>query len=394
MMPPVSQADFELHIDRVAAGGDGLGSAPDGRVTFVPGGLPGDVVAVSVVKEKKQFMRAEISEIIQPALGRVSPPCPHVAEGCGGCDWQHASETTQRDLRLAIIVDALRRIAKLDGVDVAMGPELSPTGYRTSVRAVIDQHRAGFRAARSHDVIVPSPCLVAHALIQELMAEADFGEAREVTIRVGARTGERLVHLDRAIAVVVPSDVVVSTSEQPRFIHEQVAGHTYRISGPSFFQCRPDGADVMVDLVAEAIEGISGPLVDAYAGVGLFGAALAGDRPLTAIESSASSADDARHNLPPHAEVVESTVEEWTATPAAAVVADPARRGLGAAGARTLLATGAEAIALVSCDPAAMARDLRLLVDGGYDVRWVRVLDLFGHTSHVEAVSCLRRRSA
>ncbi len=211
-------------------------------------------------------------------------------------------------------------------------------------------------------------------------------------LRVGARTGESLVHvLSGGNDVDLSDDVVLSTEEHPASIGEVVAGHRFQISGPSFFQCRPDGAEAMVELVAEAIDGFDGPLVDAYAGVGLFGAILGRDRPVVSVENAPTSVADSRVNLPDHAIVVESAVEDWAPTPAVAVIADPARAGLGVGGAAVLAGTGADVMALVSCDAAAMARDVSLLVGHGYRPEWVRVLDLFGHTSHVEIVTRLVR---
>jgi len=291
-----------------------------------------------------------------------------------------------------LVQDALRRIAKIDDLPVTSGPALSPNGYRTTARLAVHEGRAGFRRRRSNDVLVPDHCLVLHPRIDELVRTVDFGMAEEVVVRVAARTGERLVHTATDVDLDLPGDVVVSSDLQPAAITERIHDRPYRVSGPSFFQCRPDGAEIMIDLVAEAIAGVDGPLVDAYAGVGLFGAALGQNRPLTSIESSSSSVADSRVNLPKHTTIVESTVESWTPTPAAAVIADPARAGLGRDGVSTLVATGAEIMALVSCDAAAMARDLRLLVDAGYDPQWSRVIDLFGHTSHVEVITQLRRR--
>ncbi len=379
--------NFDLRIDRVAAGGDGLGHAPDGRVVFVPGGLPGDELRVEVVQAKKQFVRAKINSILEPSPGRTAPPCPYVAQGCGGCDWQHASPTLQTESRIMIVRDALRRLGKLGEVDVRPGPALPVDGYRTTVRCLVANGRAAFRKANSHDALIPERCLVAHPAIQEIMAQSNFGRNEEVTIRVGARTGEAMVQLDQPDGVSVPDGVIVGDHEQPAFIHEEVAGHRYRISGTSFFQCRPDGADAMVSLAEEAIAGFDGRLVDAYAGVGLFGAALGHDRDLTAVELAPSSVADARVNLPAGSSIIESAVERWSPVAAAAVIADPARRGLGRDGVDVLAATGASVIALVSCDPAALGRDAGLLVAAGYQLEWVRVLDMFGHTSHVEAVS-------
>lgn len=384
--------EFEVRVDRVAAGGDGLATAPDGRVVFVPASAPGDRLRVAVVQQKKQFLRTRIVEILEPATERVVPPCPHVAAGCGGCDWQHVSPAAQREMRVSVVADAVRRIAKLPDLDVGPGPELSPTAYRTTVRAAVDSGQAGYRLRRSNSIVTPDSCLIAHPRIEALLTEVDFGAAREVVLRVGARTGDALVHVvDGAADVELPPDVTLSTEAAPGAIHEIVGGHRFKVSGPSFFQCRPDGAEAMVELVADAIDSVDGPLVDAYAGVGLFGALLGQQRPLIAVESAPSSVADAASNLPAHAEIIECRVEDWAPRPAGVVVADPARAGLGPAGAATLAATGASVMALVSCDAAAMARDLSLLIGHGFRPEWSRVLDLFGHTSHVEVVTRLVR---
>ena len=243
-------------------------------------------------------------------------------------------------------------------------------------------------------MLVPDSCLVLHPVLDELINSIDFTSAEEVVLRVGARTGEVMVHVAAGSAdgLMLPPGVILSTADQPAALTEIVSDHRFTISGPSFFQCRPEGAEVMVDLVSQAIHGVDGPLVDAYAGVGLFGALLGHDRPVTSIESSSSSVADSRSNLPSHATIVEADVEQWTPTAAAAVIADPARSGLGAKGVEVLAGTGAEVLALVSCDVASMARDVGLLVAAGYQPEWARTIDLFGHTSHVEVVTRLVRR--
>lgn len=385
---------FELEVDRVAAGGDGLGTAPDGRVVFVPDSVPGDRLSVSPVQQKKQFIRGRLVAVLEASPDRVDPPCAHVAQGCGGCDWQQVERATQSRLRVDLVRDALRRIAKIDDLDVGVGPQLPVDGYRTTARLAVTNGRAGFRKRRSNEVLVPDSCLVLHPALDQLATSTDFGSAEEVVLRTGARTGEVMVHVaaGRSDGISLPAGVMLSTYEQPKSLTEVVGGHHFTISGPSFFQCRPDGAEAMVELVSDAIGDVDGPLVDAYAGVGLFGALLGQDRPLTSIESSPSSVSDSRVNLPAHATIIESDVEQWTPTAAAAVIADPARSGLGPKGVEVLAGTDAEVMALVSCDVASMARDVGLLVAAGYAPEWARTVDLFGHTSHVEVVTRLVRR--
>ncbi|MGF1596368.1 MAG: class I SAM-dependent RNA methyltransferase [Acidimicrobiales bacterium] len=393
--------DITVELDRVATGGAAIGRAPDGRVAFVTGGLPNEAVTARVTGEHRRRVEADIVAVDRAADGRRAAPCPRVADGCGGCDWQHATPDLQSDLRRIIVDDCLRRLAHIDGVDIRPGPSLDPVGYRTTVRVAVSDGRPGYRAGGSHRVVTigDEGCLIAHPLVDEVLVDGRFGpEVTEVTVRAGARTGERLVIVSpRVDAVRMPDGVVVVGADELAagravHYHEEVGDRRLRISATAFFQCRPDGAEALANLVDDALGDAPGPLLDAYCGVGLFGALVAGDRPVVAVESNRAAVADAAHNLGSAATVVRARLERWRPSPAGVVVADPARSGLGPESARRLAATGAEIVALVSCDPAAMARDVGLLVGHGYDLDRVTVLDLFGQTSHVETVSRLVRR--
>ncbi len=396
----------------MAAGGAGIGNLADGRIIFVDDSVPGDVVEVVVRREKRRHVEARTVAVIEPGPTRRAAPCPH-APACGGCDWQHIDPDGAGSLRRDIVADSLRRIGRFVGdIDIRRGQSLPAEDYRTILRAAVADGRAGFRAERSHEAVTLDRCLVAHPLAEELLVDGRFGAASEVIIKVGARTGERLVVLEGVTnlrGVSVPDDVQVMTrsdleaaalaSRPAPHIHEEVGGHRFQISADSFFQCRPDGAELLTVLVADALAGAptDGLLVDAYGGVGLFGALVAGERRVVSIEVNPSSTADAVVNLPDDATVVNATVEDWSqnlrspSEPVSAIVADPARKGLGAAGVEALAATMASHLALVSCDPASLGRDARLLVDAGYRLEHVTTVDLFAMTSHVEAVSLFVR---
>lgn len=384
---------LELRPDRVAAGGDAIARHDDGRIVFVEGALPGEVVRAEVTESRKGFLKAAVLEIVEPSPDRVAPPCPQLARGCGGCGWQHVSLGAQRRLKVDITVDALRRIGRLLDPTVVEGPELPAGAHRTTVRAAVVDGRPGFRRHRSHDVVGVDACLVAHPLLDELLATGRFDGADEVTLRCGGRTGERLAVAAPTIrSLAVPPGVVVVGEDEldagrRAWIHEDVAGRRWRISARSFFQARPDGAEVLVDLVREAAaDAPPGRLVDAYGGVGLFAGTVADGRPTTLVEWSASSAADAAINVP-DAKILRLDVARWRPSPAALVVADPARAGLGAQAAAVLAATGTTHLVLVSCDPASLGRDTALLASHGFVHERSTLVDLFPHTPHVEIVT-------
>lgn len=308
----------------------------------------------------------------------------------------------QEGLRAAIVRDALERIGRLEVPEIRVGEDSAPGGgHRTTVRAAVAGGRAGIRHRGSHEPVRHDSCLVAHPLVEEVLVDGRFGDASGVVIRAGARTGERMVIVSpRAEEVSVPSDVVVVGDDELRagrrvWIHEEVAGRRWRISGRSFFQSNPAAADHLVEIVAAAVAGAGpGALVDLYAGVGLFAGTVGDGREVVAVERSASSVADLRVNLAgrsPAPTIVRVPVEDWTASPAGVVVADPAREGLGKAGARAVLAAAAGRIVLVSCDAGALGRDARLLVDGGYRLVSVELVGMFGFTSNVEVVTVFDR---
>jgi 23S rRNA (uracil1939-C5)-methyltransferase len=389
-----------LEITTVVAGGEGMGRDAGGRVTFVAGALPGETVTVELQQEKRDFARGHVVDVLTPSSERVLPPCPFVAAGCGGCDWQHIDPAAQRRLKAAVVADALRRQAKLE-IAVGEGPDLPATGYRTTLRGVAAGGRFGLRRRHSHDLVDIGPCLIAHPLIDELVVDGRFPDG-EVVLRAGAGTGERLVVVTGDVAACqVPEGVrVVSSADlaggRRAWFHEELAGRRWRISARSFFQARADGAEALIAGVAHAIEGAGPPdghLVDLYGGVGLFAGALGEGRTVTLVEHSLSAVADARVNLADRdARIVRADVDHWGAARADVVVADPSRSGLGARGVARVTATHSPRLALVSCDPAALGRDARLLAEAGYELRSSVLVDLFPHTSHVEVVSRFDRR--
>ncbi|WP_436792792.1 class I SAM-dependent RNA methyltransferase [Actinospongicola halichondriae] len=391
---------LELAITDVAAGGDGIGHASDGRVVLVRGAIPGDIVQVEITEDRPRMLRGVAAAVLEPSDDRITPPCPHVAAGCGGCGWQHVDPAAQRRLKIRIAEESLRRIGRIDGT-ILDGPPLPDRGFRTTVRCLVVDGRAAFRTPRGHDGVVVDSCMVAHPLLQELIADGRFGSAHEVTLRVGAETGERLVRFDPAVPadISLPPDVrVVGADELGRgrrsWFTDRVEGITFRISAESFFQTRTDGAAALVDAVRRAGDGMwgSGTMIDLYGGVGLFAACLGDGMSVTDVESNRAAAADARHNLSHlDAQIIRAAAQKWTPSAAHVVVADPPRAGLGADVVRSVAATEACRLVLVSCDPASFGRDTRLLSEAGYERTSTTAIDLFPQTPHVELVSRFER---
>jgi 23S rRNA (uracil1939-C5)-methyltransferase len=408
--------ELELTCTALANGGDGIGRHPDGRVMFLTGALPNEDVRVTITQNKKDFARATVTEVLQASPERETPSCPEVAKGCGGCGWQHVTSAAQTNFKRTVVVDALRRIAKLHrftDIDadtlVTLAPPLPVGGHRTTVRAAIRDGRAGFRRAGSSDIIVVDGCETAHPRLVEIMAGARFTDVDEVTLRYSIRTGKTLLIADpsaqgvnlekvpnpRSITILGADEVEKSAAS----LTESIDGVDLRVSAGSFFQTRTDGAQQLVRIVASLVddERKAGAdlLIDLYGGVGLFAATVGRDfDAVLCVERSELSASDAEHNLLSHHEsaVVCVDVDRWDAEPYVherypVVVADPARAGLGARGVETLLLCESQVVVLISCDAASYGRDTALLAEAGYELRQSIVVDMFPETPHVEIVS-------
>lgn len=388
----------ELAPDRHVAGGDALARDEQGRVVFVRGALPGETVTVEITETKKDFARGHVVDVLDSSVHRVEPPCPQRRRGCGGCDWQHIDPSAQLDAKVAIVTDALRRTAHLDGPVVSAAGSVPATGYRTTVRVVgTHQGTAGFRHERSHETVDAAGCLVAHERLVELLGSMRVSPGLEVTLRCSTTTTERLALWDPRAGEVtgLPDDVAVGADA---VVHQGIGGVDLRVSAMSFFQSGPDAARLLVDSVSRAAPEMASArrVVDLYAGVGLFAAAaVPAGIPVTLVESALSAVADARVNVP-RGEIVTSEVGRWrpparrrrSGGPTAdVVIADPPRSGLGGPGVAAVASTGAATVVLVSCDPASAARDASLLGRRGYRHVGTEVLDLFPHTHHVETVT-------
>jgi 23S rRNA (uracil1939-C5)-methyltransferase len=401
----------QLRCEKPAAGGDGISHLPDGRIVFIRGALPGELVEAQVVRQTKDYAKAIVVSVLDPSPDRCHPVCKHADEGCGGCSLQHATQQLQTELKRSIVIEALERIGKVQNAAsiVTSGSQLPAGGHRNSVRFLCNDLQAAFRSVESNEPIHVYSCGVADTTIEFAMLNSTFGDAREITLRVGKRTGEMLAIVDpstKGVALAKHDQVktlqtvsidVLREVEQP-YYSEIVSEQMFRISAGSFFQTRTDGAEMLVELVNSALRsfGNADVLVDLYGGVGLFAATNASMYPrILSVEREGSSSLDAKFNLSrfSHAEAIAADVDEFDLRAAAAdqsmvVIADPARAGLGRAGVSTIITAKPKGVVLISCDAAAFGRDAGLLASAGYRLQRSTVVDMFPHTAHVEVVSC------
>ncbi|HXF69589.1 MAG TPA: 23S rRNA (uracil(1939)-C(5))-methyltransferase RlmD, partial [Thermoflexus sp.] len=370
---------IRLTLERMAHGGEAIGRH-EGKVIFVPFGIPGEIVEVEVTEDRGSYARGRIERILSPAPERVDPPCPHFGE-CGGCHFQHMQYEAQLHWKAEIVRDQLRRIGKIEDPPVRPTiPSPDPFGYRNQIQfSASPDGRLGFQAMRSHRVVPISRCWIAHPMLQELYEALDIEglDLRRLTLRCGVRTGDRMVIFEtegdelpiletdlRVSLVLLTSDEKAVPLIGLDYLTEEVGGFLFRISAPSFFQTHTAVAEQIVHQVVEwaDLHGTESVL-DAYCGVGLFAAHLAPfAQRVVGIEAHPAAAADARHNLArfPHVEILAGTVEELAPTlegPFDVVVVDPPRTGCSKEALEALLRLAPRRWIYVSCDPATLARD-------------------------------------
>jgi tRNA/tmRNA/rRNA uracil-C5-methylase (TrmA/RlmC/RlmD family) len=431
---PAPAAGDLLHLTagEVVHGGWCVARMDDtGWVVFVRHCLPGERVGALVTQVTSHFARADAVEILDPSPDRVPPPCPYAGPGrCGGCDWQHASLPAQRRLKAAVVRQQLSRLAGIDReVDVeALPGSADGLGWRTSVSfAVGADGRAGLRRHRSREVVRVSECLIAHPLVTgagvtgrpwpgadavEVSAAPETGERGIVVTSVGS-AGHRAAAL--AAGTELPETSADSVLVQGRggrrtpvrgrgYLTRAAAGRTWRVGLGGFWQVHPGAADLLAGAVLAALKPQPGEhAIDLYCGAGLFAGVLApavgAAGTVVGIEEDAAAVRDARHNLRewPWARVHQGDAGAVLARlglgAAAMAVLDPPRTGAARPVVDRLCDpdTQLRAIAYVSCDPATLARDLRLLLAGGWQLDELRAFDAFPMTHHVECLAVLTR---
>jgi 23S rRNA (uracil1939-C5)-methyltransferase len=440
---------LKVTITDLSNGGDGVGRWED-RVVFVPNTVPGDVMRVKMTKIKATHGFGMPAGIVQPSPQRVRPACI-VADKCGGCQWQQVSYEKQLAAKHHLVVDALTRIGKLENVlvdPVLASPE--QLGYRNKAtyplaKSQINAVQAGYYRKGSHRLVNLNQCPVQDDRLDPLLAEVKgdiqarewkiyderlhSGHVKHLSLRIGRRTGQILLTLisrsvklkgiheqaeqwmarypnlagvlvnlnwQKTNAIFGPDTYRIAGSA---YLEEEFAGLTFHIQPSTFFQVNTAQAERLLAQIQQELA-LTGDeiLVDAYCGVGTFTLPLArhvkrciGLEAFTASVTQAeeNAALNAIHNAEFKIGDVAALLPQLEITPDI-VLLDPPRKGCEPAVLEALMAIKPARIVYISCNPATLARDLKVLCEtGGYRVSRVQPADFFPQTSHVECAAFL-----
>ncbi len=375
-----------LRIEKAAHGGVFV-ARPEGKVVFVEGALPGELVEAEITQEAKSFLRARVTRVIESSEHRRDHFWPEAALGAGGADFGHIDLGYQRTIKSEILAESLARMAGVElSAEVLALDESDGLGYRTRVQLhVAPDGTAGVKGTRSNEVIAVDSLPLANSEINELgLHKKRFPGKKKIFIASSPDS------LQWSIDGEVGGSKVVT---------EVVGGRVFDLGPGVFWQAHALAPKVLLDGVLTTLGNFNEPeLLDLYSGAGLFAANIAARFPdarvhavelsEAAVRSGKNSARGMRNLSFQKSDVLtylRSRQEEIST-----VVLDPPRSGAATKVINQLVRLKAQHIIYVACDPVALARDIGLLRQAGYELESIQGYDIFPHTHHFETLASLR----
>jgi 23S rRNA (uracil1939-C5)-methyltransferase len=434
---------MKLQIEKAVYGGAGLAhqteGVDEGKTVFIPFTLPGEVVEARVLEQKETFGEASLIKVLTASNDRILPACAYFSQ-CGGCQYQHATYPAQITMKSAILRETLER-AGLTALPVITTHTGDPWAYRNRTRFRISEWNGaiqfGYNRRGSNDFLpiddcpISAPLLVRAAQSLLRVAQEDPAAARwlrsateveffttgdemklQMTLFISKQqTGFSTLceRIQQLVPELTGAGAFILATKEPQQRAKKMqplaswgadgltypaAGEKYWVSRGGFFQVNHFLIDKFVQLVTH---GRHGSLAwDLYAGVGLFSRALA--REFQQVVAVEAAADDLTNSFKgPGRRAEQATTVDFLRGAVVQrdrpelIVMDPPRAGVGPEVCSLLGRISAPEIVYVSCDPVTLARDLRSLIQSGYTITELHLVDMFPQTFHLETIVVLRK---
>ncbi len=450
-MPLRKNQQIRLEIESLSSDGNGIGRH-EGQVVFVPGAAVGDVLDVQIVKAAARYAYGRIVQVRAPGPGRAPEDCP-AARQCGGCCFRHLDYTAELAAKSGFVADALRRIGGLSAPTEPILPSPAVNRYRSKVQFPVCAQggmlRYGFYAPRSHRVVCCDDCLLQPEALNRIAAHAaealqaagvaayneqtHTGLVRHIYLREGANTGEVMLCLvlnggalpnetgfARQAAAAFPqiktvvlnqnaaaTNVICGAKSRALYgdgtVESRLCGVPARLGVHSFAQVNTPAAEQLFATLRGWVRPEGKHILDLYCGTGVIGLSMAhAAQSLTGVETVPQAVESARHSAAEmglaNARFYCEDAEKAAARFAASgqnfdlAILDPPRAGAGDATLGALADMAPQSIAMVSCNPATLARDCAFLTRHGYALQRLRGADLFPRTRHVECLALLEKQ--
>ncbi|HWL22691.1 MAG TPA: 23S rRNA (uracil(1939)-C(5))-methyltransferase RlmD [Ureibacillus sp.] len=450
MALPVKKNDRRtVYIEDLTHDGNGVAKV-DGYPLFIQGALPQETAEIHVLKTLKNYGFAKIVEIIEPSPDRVKAPCIYFGK-CGGCQLQHLSYEGQLKWKENMVKNVMKRIGKIDAPVLPVKGMQDPWNYRNKSQIPFSMTEtgpiAGFYKSKTHEIVDMERCLIQVGEADAIMAnlkkelseigiqpyneESHQGMLRHVVVRKGRATGEVMVVLvtnkhkfpqkEATIEVIrklVPNvtsivqniniektNVIMGNETYTLWgkdtIEDTIGGVRFEISARSFYQVNPVQTEVLYKQALDYAQ-LKGDetVIDAYCGIGTISLFLAEKaKQVMGVEIVEQAIEDAKRNAELNgykntyfeAGPAEEVIPRWYADgkEADVLVVDPPRKGCDEALLQTIIEHKPNRVVYVSCNPATLARDLRILEDGGYKTVEIQPVDMFPQSTHCECCAWL-----
>lgn len=415
---------------------------------FVPFALPGEKVRVRLTYVKKDVAFGDLIEVLTPSKERVKPSCCYFGK-CGGCDLQHMSHTLQLETKRTFVE---RSLSRNGGIDFAVPPvvALNEWGYRNKLSlpfGVNGEKKVvlGFYEKRTHKVVSLKHCALNGDRAATLISiVTEWANEHGLSV-YDERTGKGLLrHLVARLTNFVSAVVVINGKSLPysddlsrrladafgdfalyvsvnekntnvimtdgvtlvsgEELEQNLGAFDAKVSPCSFLQVNDEIRDAIYDAVADALSDFDGDVVELYSGVGILTAQLAvrlKTAKITSVEIVPEAVADAKALMQKLGLDDRVTcalgdagefMKKYRSNCKKAIVLDPPRKGCSAETIDGIIDAGFDLIVYVSCNPATLARDLKTLVENGYELKSVQPYDMFPQTSNVETLACLSKK--
>ena len=444
---------LQVSIETATIDGSGVARV-DGQVVFVPGALPGERCSVRIAHVGRSAVFAQLLSVLTPSAHRVEPDCPYFPR-CGGCALRHMDYEQELALKQAHVQSCLTRIGGQTISALPITGAAQTDGYRNKVQFPVQEQDgrpvAGFFSGKTHRVIPVRHCRIqpdcADAIRGAVLAwmeqyhiraydeQTHTGYIRHIYIRFGTESGQILVCIvancaqlpkkkqlvaallaaEPGITTIVFSpntkkgNTVLGTEFHPLYgdgtITDTLCGLQFRLSAPAFYQVNHAQAERLYEKAVQ-LAGLTGneTVLDLYCGTGTITLCLARHaKKAIGVEIVPQAIEDAKFNAAQNGmenaeffcmdagQAAKMLADRRTRPDV--IVVDPPRKGVSADVIEAISAMAPQRIVYVSCDPATLARDLKLLTAAGYTLQTAEAFDLFPRCAHVETVVLLSRET-
>lgn len=394
----------QIKVEKLNSQLEGIGYV-DGKITFIPKSIPGELVDVTITKEKKKFQEGTLKKVIMPSEKRTLAKCPYF-DKCGGCDLEHLSYAESLLWKKNMLQELFQRNHLWEG-EIPVVSSVKPWNYRNKLSLKVERGTLGFYEEKTHQFVEIKTCLIARGAINCLLHDFSLFAFQEGSLEVRTNHNDELllsiqteerVHIDKKlfeqhkiVGIIVNQKLCYG---EP-FLYLRNGGLLYKLSMSSFFQVNYEMSEKLFLYVRNILKSARNVL-DLYSGIGTLGfqAAKLGAS-VTGIEVVQSAVlnaiESAKRNQFKSVSYHLGKVEDLLShIPFGfdTVIVDPPRSGLDKKTRNVLLASLPQKILYVSCNPITLIRDLKEF-QKYYTLDSVRAFDMFPYTRHVESVSLL-----